>query len=74
MKEGELKRRTQSGDFRRWLQSASEARLVAPGVAGGMGRGVWRFSANVAYGSLETPQLMNRDQPADVPVEQLAAL
>lgn len=28
----------------------------------------------VAYGSLETPQLMNRDQPADVPVEQLAAL
>lgn len=47
---------------------------MAPGVAGRMGRGVWRFSANVAYGSLETPQLMNRDQPADVPVEQLAAL
>lgn len=44
------------------------------GAGGGGGGGVWRFSANAAYGSFETPQLMNRDQPADVPVEQLAAL
>lgn len=45
------------------------------GAGGCRGRGgVWRFSAIVAYGSLETPQLMNRDQKADVPVEQLAAL
>lgn len=46
----------------------------AGGWSGGRVGGAWRFSANVAYGSLETPQLMNRDQPADVPVEQLVAL